>query len=382
MHGQTLAVISITLAWLLSAGLGIAWSQEIPAAEEVVPNESVDAGDEEEESSFLAKLAIHGYLTQAYAATNGNTIAGIPRDGTADYRTAALQIRATVTDQDSFAIQLSHERLGVSGLDAFQDDVALDWLFYERKLGGSSIKVGRVLIPFGIYNQVRDVGTLLPFYRPSVDFYGEGSYTSETVDGILLSHLLPLGEDWRLEGSVYYGSWDYIARDPDFRRDSVDDALGFEVWLDTPLPGLRFGAGEVRWDIVPLGEKESQRWRTYHLSLAGRFGRVTTNLEYKYNNFVAGNYRGGYAHVGVALTDRITVNAQLDHFDLVVRPYALDQLYDKDKALGVTHAFRPDLVLKLEHHWNEGYSPELPAQNYFAPAPKTRSWITSLSASF
>lgn len=55
---------------------------------------------------------------------------------------------------------------------------------------------------------------------------------------------------------------------------------------------------------------------------------------------------------------------------------------DDDVALGVNHAFRPDLVLKLEHHWNEGYTPEEPPQNFFAPKIETRYWIVSFSASF
>jgi hypothetical protein len=56
--------------------------------------------------------------------------------------------------------------------------------------------------------------------------------------------------------------------------------------------------------------------------------------------------------------------------------------FDDDRALGVNYAVRPDCVLKLEHHWNEGFTPEVPRQNFFAPKLETRYWIASLSASF
>src|ERR1044071_6876430 len=183
------------------------------------------------------QITIHGYLTQAYARSDGAEIQGIPEEGTADYRTAALQIRADVTEQDTFAIQLSHERFGESDIKAFQDDLALDWIFFENQFGDSSVKVGRVPIPFGIYNEVRDVGTLLPFYRPSTNFYGEGAYTSETVDGIVLSRVFDLGGSWRLDGDVHYGSWEFVNRSGSFSKNKVEDSIGVELWLETPLPG-------------------------------------------------------------------------------------------------------------------------------------------------
>ena len=50
-----------------------------------------------------------------------------------------------------------------SPFQVFQPDVALDWLFYEHRFADGAVKVGRVKIPFGIYNEVRDVGTLLAY---------------------------------------------------------------------------------------------------------------------------------------------------------------------------------------------------------------------------
>jgi hypothetical protein len=324
------------------------------------------------------KITFHGYLTQAYARTNGNQILGIPEEGTADYRTAALQVRADITENDTFAIQLSHERFGESALQELQDDVALDWVFYEHRIGESSIKVGKVQIPFGIYNEVRDVGTLLPFYRPSTNFYGEGAYTSETVDGIVLSHVFDLGGDWSLDSDLHYGNWEFINRSGSFSKRKVHDSIGVELWLDTPLSGWRIGTGGMRYDVE---KPDGNRWTTYHVSLEGETGRFATHVEYKQIDFAQGTYEGGYAHVGFRATDKITVNAQYDTSDLNI-DFFREGDFDDDIALGVNYAFRPDYVLKLEYHRNEGYTPEEPTQNFFAPKVKTRYWIASLSASF
>src|SRR5882724_11493390 len=39
-------------------------------------------------SAFAPTLVIHGFLSQAYAFSDGNQIIGIPKQGTADYRAA------------------------------------------------------------------------------------------------------------------------------------------------------------------------------------------------------------------------------------------------------------------------------------------------------
>lgn len=345
-------------------------------AAQAAPQDEAPAPAEETHSG--PRITFHGYLSQAYARSDDNEIAGISEEGTSDYRTAALQIRADVSEKDTFAIQFSHERFGDSDLQQFQEDVALDWLFYEHRFDATTVKVGRVQIPFGIYNEVRDVGTLLPFYRPSTDFYGEGAYTSETVDGIVVSHSLGRGSAWQLDGDVHFGNWEFINRSGSFTELKARDSIGVELWLSTPIDGLRIGAGGMRYDV---DEPDGNRWNTYHVSLQGDFGRVITNVEYKEIDFAEGTYEAGYAHLGLRVTDAIAVNAQIEYSDLNI-DFFREGDFDDDLALGVNYAFRPDLVLKLEHHWNEGYTPEEPAQNFFAPKVETNYFIASLSTSF
>jgi hypothetical protein len=351
---------------LLTAGLA---AGSVLLAQEGLPADEEPTGP---------KITIHGYLSQAYARTDGGEILGIPAEGTADYRTAALQIRADVTEQDTFAVQLHHERFGTSDLQALHDDLALDWIFYEHRIGQSSIRVGRVPIPFGIYNEVQDVGTLLPFYRPSANFYGDGAYTSEGIDGFVVSHAFDLRGGWRLDGDLHYGNWEFINRAGGFELYKVRSSLGVELWLETPLPGLRIGTGGMRYDVE---EPDGFRWETWHVSLEGELGRVMTHVEYKLIDFGQGTYDGGYAHLGIQATGKAAIHAQYDYSNLDIDFFRTGD-FDDDMALGLSYAFRPDLVLKLEHHWNEGYTPEEPVQNFFAPKVETRYGIVSLSTSF
>jgi hypothetical protein len=384
MYRSVCLIAGMCFGWSLLAGAAGAWSQNAPA-EDSAQEESA----KKEDASWTSKVNIHGYLSQAYAFSDGNQILGIPEDGTADYRTAAIQIRADLTKYDTFAVQFSHERNGLSPSQRVREDVDLDWIFYRRQFGNSAVEVGRVPVPFGIYNEVRDVGTLLPFYRPPRDFYGEGSFATETVDGILLSHGRDLGSAWHFDGDVYYGNWDTH----DGRQDLIkaSDTLGAQLFLDTPVSGLRLGLGGVRFETSQTVGTPQADWSGYHASIQGTFGRVEGEAEYR--DITAERVAGGklydvkvaYVHLGVQLTDKLVLNAQYEQFKLKLASLAslgLGEIdYDEDKVLGLAVKFRPDLVLKAEYHWDEGYYLE-PSANPLGPAQETNYGILSLSTSF
>jgi hypothetical protein len=365
---------------LLLLGLLLAFSMTAKAGAEDAAPPPASAEDEEPTGP---KISIHGFLSQAYARSDGNQIVGITEDGTADYRAAALQIRADITDQDAFVIQLSHERLGASPVMALKKDVELDWIFYQRSFGDSAVKVGRVQIPFGIYNEVRDVGTILPFFRPSLDFYGEGTFNTETVDGIVLSHAFGPWGSWSLDGDAFYGSFDFIASDAEYFQGQARGLYGFEAWLQTPLPNLRIGAGAMHFDFhdTRTSSDLDSPWSVYHVSLAADFGRFAVNAESAYWDEGPWTFETSYAQLGYSVTEKITLNGQLEASKFKIENF-FDGEYNREKTLGVNYAFRPDLVLKAEHHWNTGYYSENPLPDLSQPPLETRFWILSLSTSF
>ncbi len=193
-------------------GICLCWSWAAPWRGRRIP----DRGDQR------SKLQVHGFLTQAYAKakflkggldtpSQNEVELGIPEDGTTAYRNLALQFRYEMTPQDIVVVQLSNRSLGDSFITELEDEVELDWGFYERRIGSdTSVKVGRVQIPMGIFNEIRDVGTTLPFYRPSFAFYNEGAFTAETLDGVVVSHNFASESDWSLETDFYYGEWDLV----------------------------------------------------------------------------------------------------------------------------------------------------------------------------
>jgi hypothetical protein len=155
----------------------------------------------QEESA--TSLSIHGYLTQAYGMSSGDTIMGLTREGTFDYRRAAILVRFGMTSKDFMVVQVAHRRLGGSPTMAFEEPIKVDMAFYERRFhNGASVRVGKTSLPMGIYNDIRYVGTLLPFYRAPFSIYNEGSRVSETIDGVVARKEFRSGEAWQFTSEV------------------------------------------------------------------------------------------------------------------------------------------------------------------------------------
>lgn len=366
------------------------------------------------------KYQVHGYLTQGYGASDSLPIVGIGSKGTGDYRAAALQLRATPTKNDAFVVQLANRRMGESLNNKLDDPVALQWAYYQRRLpGGLTAKVGRAPMPRGVYNEVRKVGTLLPFYRAPYGFYGE-SY--ETVDGGMLARTTKLGA-WELESSAFGGTVDFRQAShstmyaPKFAvvngsptmvgvspagdsatiiNERAKKTYGGQLWLATPITGLRVGAGATRFDLNAYQNVSGRdHWSVASMvqgSVDGNFTHVQLRSEWEQLRINEFNYTAYYVQGGVKLTSKLTVNAQREQTNMnaAARPSIIgipaaltprarvSQRLGLDHTVGLNYAVRPNTVVKLEGHDNRGTNFDQPV----AGTARGKYFIASLALSF
>ncbi|HEX2224530.1 MAG TPA: hypothetical protein VHN15_10025 [Thermoanaerobaculia bacterium] len=380
------------VAWVLALLLGLAvpLSAHSPHQGQEEGGEAVDAAEEDAEP----KISFHAFFNQAYAMSDGHQVFGIPERGTTDYRNVALQVRYQITSRDIVVTQLSHERLGRSTLNEVRDDVELDWAFYERRLtDDTSVKVGKMQLPVGLYNEIRDVGTLLPLYAPPLNFYVE-NYASESVEGVMLSRRFAPDSDWSLDADLYYGGWDRVEQDPPTGRvveARVENGVGTQLWLNTPVPDLRFGLSAIRFDVEGrLNQaQETDTFELYALSAAARFGRVSLHTEGLWSQapfrltpeIVLPHivYLAYYGQIGLELTPKWSLNWQSDFAEVQFQSGLPSVDLNEDHALGVSYRFRYNVVAKAEVHQNKGFM----AENELTFIPlKTRYGILSWSVSF
>jgi hypothetical protein len=320
------------------------------------------------QSGTLDRLSVHGFLTQAYGITDGHQYLGLTSNGTADYRVAALQFRYDDGDRDAFVIQLSHERIGRSPMGASEPAVALDWVFYEHRFGDHTVgRVGKIRTPTGIYNEIRDVGVLLPLYRPPTVLYGEQMYTSETVDGVMLGHRLPLG-DWTVEVSGFAGGWEYLQID--FTTVAkVDKGYGGWIWVETPVQGVRAGGGAIAYTArnIQSADPDARDHQSMWLAaLDGSFLRGFARAEYFRLSFGGdglthvGNAAGYHGEVGIELIPGWSVIGHAEFADLDIDvtspiPFSVHDNVDRDLGLGIRYQPSPTLAFKLEGHAYRGF---------------------------
>lgn len=325
------------------------------------------------------KLQIFGHLTQAYGETDRGSIGGATEGGTTDLRKVAVQFRWEISERDTAVVQLSHERRGNDVLFPEQDALEIDWAFYEiRPLPATSFKVGRLNVPLGIYNEVRDVGTLLPFFNLPISFYAGVVNSAETVDGVSVAHTFAARTPWSLDAELYYGGWDTFQQqvDPDAEFDVVslearaEDGIGVQLWLHTPIEGFRVGAGALTWLLdSPLsrGGPSKDRFDTFHASLDATLERWTFRAEYRkfkfdqdFGAFLGlpvslpgkAEREGYYAQLGWWPTPKIGLFGQYEETSLGDNLNLLPELDDlhAERAVSVNYRMRTDLLVRVEFH--------------------------------
>jgi hypothetical protein len=333
-----------------------------------------------------SRLAIHGFLSQAYARSDGHQVLGITHGGTTDYRQAAIQIRYAITGEDVLVFQLNHERIGPSPIGSLESDVEFDWGFFEHRWGPNLIRVGKVPLPVGIFNEIRDVGTLLPFYRPPGSIYGEGSFTSETVEGGIFTRSFQW-PGWNLDADVFYGGWDNTQSLGVMATARIENAIGLQAWLGTPVPGLRFGLGAQHFTnrggaVVAADRKVA--WRRVNLSAEWATDRIIARTELQDNRFEANSYLGYYGQLILRWTPHFDVNFQADFSRLGDRALLgrASINLDQDLAVGLKYSFSANFAVKGELHSDRGFLTEVPMPNFLGKPLRTKIGILSLSASF
>jgi hypothetical protein len=168
------------------------------------------------------------------------------------------------------------------------------------------------------------------------------------------------------------------------------NGLGFQLWLNTPVDGVRFGMGALRYTSngISVGELGPEcTWKHWFVSGDVSFKRFVIQSEYKHATFENGWYYTAYGLFGVRLIDKLKINFQAEISKVKFSvPYigTAEVDMDKDYAIGINYYFRPDLVVKLENHWNKGFwFDDIPLESIFYNTPwDGQYFILSLSASF
>lgn len=305
-------------------------------------------------------FSIHGSLNAGYAKSSAIPLIGIPTEGTADYRIMTLQIRYKVSEQDQFVTQFLNRRVGTSPLRAAIGDLTTQWAFWQRQQGEVTMKFGRAPLPRGLVNEVRYIGTLLPFFRVPYEY----SYDAfDAVDGAVVSWRRPIGA-FRFEAHGFAGGTENRnvrseASGLSVRISKANNLRGAQFYLDAP-GGVRLGLYGDRYERIDetSGAKGLRNHHGFSAQVDRRFATVRVEHMRETGYGSRSDLQNTYGNLIVKATDKLHFAVEQSIGDQRVFPNGAPSVKIpavRSTGGAINYFVGPSAVFKLEHHWRRGY---------------------------
>jgi hypothetical protein len=342
------------------------------------------------------QFSLHGSLNAGYGKSSAVPVIGIPTEGTSDYRIATLQFRYKVADNDQFVMQVLNRRVGTSPLRGAIGDLTTQWAFWQHDAGAFTVKFGRSPLPRGLLNEVRYIGTLLPFFRAPYEFTYDAF---DAVDGVVGSYRKQLNDSWRFEGHSFLGGSENRnvrseATGLSVRISKANNMRGGQLYLSGPF-GTKLGLYGDRYERID--ETTQLKGSRRHHAFSGEIDRqfVTVRAEHmrETGTNTSSDLRNTYIDVIGKPSDHWRIALEHSIGDQIVFPSASPAAKIpavRSTGASINYLVSANAVLKFEHHWRRGYQFDAfvpPTQTVSGatvvlPSAYTNYYIASVAFSF
>ena len=194
----------------------------------------------------LTSLEVHAFASQGFLLTSDNNyIDTKSKNGTFQFSEIGINFTKSLTDKLRFGLQFDAQDFGTNGNYNFK----ADWFYADYRVKDwFGMRVGRVKIPFGLYNEINDVDSARTFVLLPQSVYPVQSrdYLLAQTGGEIYGYLR-MGAagalDYRAYGGTIYFSTTQaqIASPYQLVSINVPFLVGGRLLWETPLEGLRVG---------------------------------------------------------------------------------------------------------------------------------------------
>jgi|CXWL01.1.fsa_nt_gi hypothetical protein len=241
-----------------------------------------------------------------------------------------------------------------------------------------ALQLGRGRLPFGLYADIYDVGTLRPFFHLPQAIYGKTGFVSEFFDGLgVVGRGLERG-DWGLQWNLFAGGASLQIEEPfeavvpgdgnDVEGEGAEGELetiaGGRLVVTTPLEGLSVGAStffaepKVGGDFASDQDARFGDFTSFSVSAELLRGAWSVRGEFGHHDENEFDTDASYLEASYKLGDHWQLAARYDSAevsfvgDLPVE--GRSTLEHQDLALGLNYWFNSNFVLKTSFHQVEG----------------------------
>ena len=310
-------------------------------------------------ASWREEIVLHGFGSWAYGkSSNENIYLQADRDG--NYRAAGfeLNLSADINPRLRVVTQVGWSE----GLEGSEQD--LDYVFAEWKLSSRTrLRLGKVKMPFGIYGEVPEVGTLRPLLALPQVAYGPVGFLGNAYKGAGLAGSFE--GRWKGQWDLYGGGTDldedvvaeaFLLGEPVGPEDAIEneitrDVLGGHLVLETPLQGLSVGGSLLTG--TEAGGGAGRRRVVYGLQAEYAGEALTVRAEHMHENVHHDlGASGSYVEASYRLTPHWQVAAEVGRLRTSffgIHPTGQEaHLTEHDEVtVGLSYWFDFNLVLKV-----------------------------------
>lgn len=307
------------------------------------------------------KLTVSGFGEWGYGRTwNENAYLLGTKEGRYENAQFGLTVAARPLDGLVVAGQLFS---GASG------EVALDWGFAEWRVDDLlRIRVGKVKNPLGLFMEVKDIGTLRPFFALPQSIYGPTGFAAEAYLGAGATGEWQGAAGWGVAYDAYVGALEVPSFDPagvvvqpppwsfDYAGEEAlaTDVVGGRVGLLTPVEGVTARISGFTGKLErPGGEPQrvvcvgvSGEWSVDRFQVRGEWFRADERE--------ARTHLGGYAEVAVNVLPRLQLSARYDESHQNGNDVPAQFRVHREGALGISYWPSANLVFKASYHRVDG----------------------------
>jgi hypothetical protein len=192
----------------------------------------------------LFNLETHAFISQGYIFSTENNYLADSKNGTFDFTESGINFTKQINDRLRAGIQLFARNLGPNE----DHDAQFDWYYIDyRWTDALGLRLGRVKIPFGLYNEISDVDSArVPILLPQSIYPSSNRNFLLAQTGGELYGYAKLGGFGALDYRVYNGTIHVEAKSSPSSPTQIDTiaapyVAGSRILWETPLDGLRMG---------------------------------------------------------------------------------------------------------------------------------------------
>ncbi len=219
---------------------------------------SPSAAQDDAEIASDAPVEIHGFVSQGFILGFGNEFLAASKSGSVEFSEAGLNFTRQLPPDLRTGVQLFTQDLGPLG--NYRPD--FDWYYLDyRRWDWLGVRVGRIKVPFGLYNELNDIDVArVPILLPQSIYQADHREFLFAQTGGEIYGDVALGPAGSLEYRAYGGTLPgQLPEGPGTPGITVTDTrvpylYGGRLLWSTPLDGLVAGASgqAVRFDAVYL----------------------------------------------------------------------------------------------------------------------------------